>query len=107
MTIETSLASITPEVFTSNLKLVALVRSPDRTFTALMSLELTERELLTSPNRKPIDADALVVPLTPLSDTVNRCISLTLVNVTEISLPVCCAFALIVTPFESTADAAR
>ena len=54
-TAEISEELIAPVAFTSNLKLAVVVVCPDRAFTPLMSLELTERVLLTSPTRKPTD----------------------------------------------------
>ena len=62
-----------PVAFRSNLKFSALVVCPDRAFTLLISLELTDCELLMSPTRKPIAvAGAFTDPLTPVSVTVTR-----------------------------------
>ena len=48
-----------PDALTSNLKLLDVVVCPERALTPLISLEFTDRELLPSPTRKPIDADAV------------------------------------------------
>ena len=78
---------IAPDAFTSNLKFNAVVVCPDRAFTPLMSLELTERVLFTSPTRKPIAADGLkAVPLTLVTAMVVRRLSGTPVSVTTTSL---------------------
>ena len=55
-------------------------------FTALMSLAFTERELVTSPTRKPIDASEFNNPFTLVSETVARRLSAMPVNVTITSL---------------------
>ena len=52
---ETSAGVIKPDAFTSNLKFACDRGKPDCDFTALMSLALTDRELLKSPMRKPIE----------------------------------------------------
>ena len=70
-TAEISEALIAPDAFTSNLKLAVVVVCPERAFTPLMSLELTERVLLTSPTRKPMAAGGgLIDPFTPVNVTV-------------------------------------
>ena len=62
-----------PVVFKSNKKFWPVVGWPDRAFTRLMSLELTERELSTSPTRKPIvTGGGLTVPFTLTSVIVTR-----------------------------------
>ena len=79
---------IAPEIFTSNLKLAAVVVCPERAFTLLMSLELTDCVLFASPTEKPIAACTDVAPpLTPLSETVTRWFSGIEVSRTVTSLP--------------------
>ena len=95
LTAEISDELIAPDAFTSNLKLLELTVCPERAFTPLMSLELTDRVLFASPTRKPIDTgDGFTDPLTPTSVTVMRWLSGTLVNVTRTSLPTAAAVAV-------------
>ena len=58
LTPEISDALTTPVVTKSNRKLAASATRPDRALTALTSFAPTARVLSTSPNKKPIDADA-------------------------------------------------
>lgn len=51
----------TPDGFTSNLKLLPVVVWPERAFTPLISLELTDLVLFVSPTRKPIAEVAFVL----------------------------------------------
>ena len=93
-TAEMSDELIAPDAFTSNLKLAAVVGCPERAFTPLMSLELTDPVLFASPTRNPIDAaEALCTPLIALSETMMRWLSVTLVSVTTTVLPVATADA--------------
>lgn len=85
LTAEISDELMLPDALISNLKLVPSVVWPERAFTPLMSLELTERELFTSPTRNPIDAIVVLDPLSPVSVRVRRLLSATLVSVTTTS----------------------
>ena len=90
LTAEMSDELIAPDAFTSNLKFAPVVVWPERAFTALISLELTERVLFTSPTRKPIDTGlGFTVPLTPVRVSVMRLLSASdgIVTVTVASFP--------------------
>ena len=87
LTREMSEELMPPDAFRSYLKLLASTACPERALRALMSLELTARELFTSPTSKPIDTGAGVnEPLTLTSETVTRWLSGTSVSATKISL---------------------
>ena len=77
-----------PLAFTSKRKLEPVVVWPDRDLTPLMSLELTDWLLLTSPTRNPSVAATLTpAPLTLPREIVARWLSGILISVTTTSKP--------------------
>ena len=82
-----SLALTAPDAFTSNLKLTAVVAWPDLALTPLISVASIDRELFTSPRRKPRETEKSdTVPFTPLSETVTRLLLASVGMVTTMSL---------------------
>ena len=88
LTREMSEELMLPDAFRSYLKLLASTACPERALMALMSLELTARELFTSPTRKPIDSGAVLsMPFTLFSVSVTRVLLGMLASVTRTVLP--------------------